>query len=149
MVHILDGSSEHGAHGAGIWLHRKSRQIRFFFRKRPILFHCAQHILSYHLMYLITMSKEVDPTILNICKRLNYIRSDPELGFISDPYFFSSKRADLKLHNFYPDMNPAYENSEQTKLFAYLWRNPAASSRREIASVKAVLASSSSLNNMN
>ena len=100
-------------------------------------------------MYLITMSKEVDPTILNICKRLNYIRSDPELGFISDPYFFSSKRADLKLHNFYPDMNPAYENSEQTKLFAYLWRNPAASSRREIASVKAVLASSSSLNNMN
>lgn len=27
---------------AGIWLHRESRQIRFFFRKRPILLHmCA------------------------------------------------------------------------------------------------------------
>ena len=26
----------------GIWLHRKSRHIRFFFRKRPILLHtCA------------------------------------------------------------------------------------------------------------
>ena len=120
-----------------------------FFRKRPILFHCAQHILSYHLMYLITMSKEVDPTILNICKKVELYKVGSRTGFYIGSIFFSSKRADLKLHNLYPDMNPAYENSEQTKLFAYLWRNPAASSRREIASVKAVLASSSSLNNMN
>ena len=48
MVLILDGSAEHGAHNGvnqvfrfveGIWLHRKSRQIEFFYRIRPILLH--------------------------------------------------------------------------------------------------------------
>ena len=38
MVLVLDGSAEHVAHifrfAEGIWLHRKSRQIRFFFRKK-------------------------------------------------------------------------------------------------------------------
>ena len=63
MVVFLDDSSEHGAHiwnksgisiVQGIWLHRKSRQIRFFFfHKIPILIHiCAQHVLSYHLIQL-------------------------------------------------------------------------------------------------
>ena len=34
----------------GIWLHRKSRQIRKYFRKRLILHHTSEHVLSYHLI---------------------------------------------------------------------------------------------------
>ena len=34
----------------GIWLQRKSRQIRFFVGKVLIYFIRAQHVLSYHLI---------------------------------------------------------------------------------------------------
>ena len=36
----------------GIWIHRKSRQIHFFFVKDLIYILCAQHVLSYHLIYV-------------------------------------------------------------------------------------------------
>ena len=34
----------------GIWLHRKSRQINFFFRKDLLYFIRAQNVLSYRLI---------------------------------------------------------------------------------------------------
>ena len=65
---IYDGSSEHGANVnqvfrfvKGTWLHRKSRQIRILFRKRPILLHtCAtcSELPSYKITMHPTLAKE-------------------------------------------------------------------------------------------
>ena len=37
--------------GEGIWLHRKSRQIGFFFGKDLFYIIRAEHVLSYHLIF--------------------------------------------------------------------------------------------------
>ena len=61
MVSISDGGSEHGvrAYGmnqvfrfvTGIWLHRKSRQIRFFSLEKDLFYFIpAQDVLSCHFI---------------------------------------------------------------------------------------------------
>ena len=48
----------------GIWLHRKSRKILFFFRKRPILLHtCAacSELPSYKINTTVCRNVDLDP----------------------------------------------------------------------------------------